>query len=162
VRDGVLHLATLQSDGRTVWDATPARLWTLPAWARAVGAQLGDGGRLEGVAPAEPRCATPCRLDLTLFWRAERPLLANLSVFLHLVTAEGRLVAQSDGPPDGGRRPLPSWLVGEVVADRHLLTVSLPPGEYRLLAGLYDPVSGQRFSGPAGDAVDLGVLRVEG
>ncbi|GIW11782.1 MAG: hypothetical protein KatS3mg061_2839 [Dehalococcoidia bacterium] len=159
-RDDVLRLATFQSDGRTVWDASPARLWALPAGARAVGAQLGEGVRLEGSVPAEPRCGTPCRLDLTLFWRAERPLLANLSVFLHLVNAEGRLVAQSDGPPDGGRRPLPSWLAGEVVADRHQLTLSLPPGEYRLLAGLYDPVSGQRLSGPTGDAVALGVLRV--
>jgi hypothetical protein len=52
--------------------------------------------------------------------------------------------------PDGDH-PTSAWVPGEVVLDTHIL---LPPtgasGPYRLVAGLYDPVSGQRL--PALDA----------
>jgi uncharacterized membrane protein len=159
-RDGVLSLATLQSDGRTVWDASPARLTALPAAARPVGAALAESIRLEGVQLSATHCGSPCQLDVTLYWRTDRRQEASPSVFLHLAGPEGRPAAQSDGVPDDGRRPAPSWLPGEVVADRHRIDATLAPGEYRLLAGLYDPLTGRRLVGSSGDHVDLGPVRV--
>ncbi|MFN8533517.1 MAG: hypothetical protein U0556_08220 [Dehalococcoidia bacterium] len=158
-RDNVLTLATFHSDGRSASDATPTRLTSLPAGARPLGAMLADGARLEGVLPAAPACASPCSLDLTLYWRAVRPLDENLQVFLHIAGPDGRPVAQSDGIADEGRRPLRSWLADEIVADRHRIEATLLPGDYRLLAGLYDPATGQRLAGPDGDVIDLGPLR---
>jgi uncharacterized membrane protein len=159
-RDGVLHVATFQSDGRTIWDASPARLNALPAGARPVGAALAEEIRLEGVQLSATHCRSPCQLEVTLYWRADRRREANPSVFLHLAGPDGRPVAQSDGAPGEGRRPVSSWLAGEVVADRHRIDANVPPGEYRLLTGLYDPRTGQRLAGPAGDSIELGLVRV--
>ncbi|MCS6801802.1 MAG: DUF2079 domain-containing protein [Chloroflexota bacterium] len=159
-RDGVLHLATFHSDGRTIWDASPSRLTALPAGAQPVGAALAEGIRLEGVQLSATRCGSPCFLDVTLYWRTDRRQETSPSVFLHLAGPDGRPAAQSDGIPDEGRRPVSSWLAGELVADRHRIEARVPPGEYRLLTGLYDPRTGQRLTGPAGDSVDLGRVRV--
>ncbi|GIW05925.1 MAG: hypothetical protein KatS3mg060_0730 [Dehalococcoidia bacterium] len=159
-RDGVLSLATFQSDGRTIWDASPARLTALPANAQPIGAALADGIRLEGVQTSARRCGSPCRLDVTLYWRTDRRLDSDPSVFLHLAGPDGRPAAQSDGVPDEGRRPVTSWLIGEIVADQHRFDSVVLPGEYRLVAGLYDPLTGRRLAGPTGDSVDLGPVRV--
>jgi hypothetical protein len=53
-----------------------------------------------------------------------------------------------------------SWLIGEIVADQHRFDSVVLPGEYRLVAGLYDPLTGRRLAGPTGDSVDLGPVRV--
>ncbi len=41
---------------------------------------------------------------------------------------------------------------GEFVADEHTLAASatLPSGRYRLIAGLYDPLTGERLAAPDG------------
>ena len=88
--------------------------------------------------------------------------------FVHLTDDGGRIVAQSDAVPAGGYNT-DRWLTDEVVVDPHELTPvePLPPGRYRLVAGLYDPSTGQRLSARddqlapyAGDAVPLGEVVV--
>ena len=73
-------------------------------------------------------------------------------MFTQLLDHSGRVAAQHDGPPQGGARPTSSLIPGEIVADDHLLAEAavLPPGRYRLIAGLYDPATGQRLAGPDG------------
>ena len=54
-------------------------------------------------------------------------------------------MAQHDGIPANGTIPTTDWSVGEVVEDRHLLEfVNLPPGEYHVVAGLYDGQTSER------------------
>jgi hypothetical protein len=76
---------------------------------------------------------------------------------VHLVDASGSIVAQADSIPTlaGGVAPTESRRKGEVIADTHLLTVP-DAGSYRLLVGLYDPVTGERLPvwDTAGQAVD--------
>jgi hypothetical protein len=99
-------------------------------------------------------------LLLTLYWRAEAPMAADYTVFVHLLDAAGNVVAQGDAPPRAGRYPTHWWDPGEVVADRH--TIQLPagllPGDYRLRIGLYNPDTGERIarSDATGDAAELG------
>jgi hypothetical protein len=88
-------------------------------------------------------------------------------VFVHLVAAtDDRPLAQSDGLPDAGRRPTADWVVGEYVADRHDVAVpaTLPPGEYRVVVGLYQAESGRRAEvvseSARAQAVELGTVRV--
>jgi hypothetical protein len=52
--------------------------------------------------------------------------------------------------------------VGETIADNHGLPIPLgtPPGDYRLIAALYDPESGQRLPTSAGDMAELGTVQV--
>ncbi|MCS6844618.1 MAG: hypothetical protein NZ528_09930 [Caldilineales bacterium] len=79
-------------------------------------------------------------LAITLGWRAVQRMETSYTGFVHLLDAEGRLVAQDDHVPLGGRKPTNTWLAGEVVEDPYVLPLpaDLPPGAYRLVAGLYD------------------------
>jgi hypothetical protein len=126
----------------------------LEAPAQRVDADFPGIGRLEGVTVEGDR--------VRLFWRATGPTSQPLTVFLHLVDGTGRLVAQSDGPPAAGAMPTDAWLPGERLLDERRLPIAgLPAGAYRLLAGLYDPVSGRRVPLASGsDAADLGALRL--
>jgi hypothetical protein len=86
-------------------------------------------------------------VPLTLFWQAREPVGENFKVFVHLLNASGQLTAQRDSEPVGGLRPTSTWGVGELVIDRYgvLLPDDLPAGEYQLIVGLYDPVTGNRL-----------------
>jgi hypothetical protein len=78
-------------------------------------------------------------LSLTLYWQGlERPP-KDYVVFVHLADSSGRSWAQDDSAPSGGELPTSSWIPSEVVPDEHVLTIptDIPPGEYRLLAGMY-------------------------
>lgn len=94
---------------------------------------------------------------LTLFWQTPTGFSDSYHVFVHLVDAGGRLLAQSDGVPAAWRRPTTGWIPAEYVADSHLLTLPepLPPGPLTLRVGLYDPATGQRFQGEGADFVSL-------
>ena len=73
--------------------------------------------------------------------------------------ADGVPVAQWDGYPRWNTARTSTWAPGVEVVDHLLLPLpdDLPPGDYRLLTGLYDPATGARL----GDqAVDLGALTV--
>jgi hypothetical protein len=79
-------------------------------------------------------------LDVTLYWFALRDVGTDLKAFVHLLDGAGAVVAQHDGEPVGGFTPTTRWRPGELIADRHRL--SLPPGlrgleGYVLKAGMY-------------------------
>ena len=60
--------------------------------------------------------------------------------FVHLADEAGKKVAQQDVPPGGKYyTPLPLWAPALVLHSNQNLTIpaTLPPGQYRLLAGLY-------------------------
>jgi hypothetical protein len=74
---------------------------------------------------------------------------------VHLVLA-GETTAPivvSDAIPGGGLRPTSTWNWGETIPDQHLLQLpaALPPGQYNLVAGLYDTRTGARLNTPTGD-----------
>jgi len=91
-------------------------------------------------SPANPQTGQP--LDVTLHWQRLSPAERKYTVFLHLLDRDDRMVAQVDERLFGGRyRPL-FWPREAIVRDRHTLLVppNLPPGRYRLVAGLYDGI----------------------
>jgi len=108
-------------------------------------------------------------LRLTLYWQALAEMDRDYTVFTHLVDAGGRIWAQHDSQPLGGDYPTSLWSVGEVVADEHILVIGrdAPPGEYRLVVGMYELATGKRL--PAfdeggerlpGDAIPLGPVAI--
>jgi len=86
-------------------------------------------------------------LEVTLHWHALATPDGNYHTFVHLLDAEGQIVAQHDGSPGKGALPTLGWLPGEYLTDAHLLQLpfDLPDGVYRLGVGLYDPASSQRL-----------------
>lgn len=162
------HRLQLSVAGQTValGDLTlgeSTRRFDVPVVAIRVNATLGEQVRLVGadllpppsLSAAESELARP--LTVTLTWQAVAAPQASYTVFVHLLDAEGRIVAQSDALPGSGYAAN-RWLPGEVVVDTHVLKVpapagDAPPGPYRLLVGMYDPITGQRL--PAVDALQI-------
>jgi hypothetical protein len=109
-------------------------------------APLGGSVELVGYDLAEAVRSPGSPLAVTLHWHALKTPDRNYDVFVHLQNADGKLVAQSDGPPAGGQAPTLGWLPGEYVRDARRLELppDLPEGVYRLSVGLYDPVTGER------------------
>jgi hypothetical protein len=103
------------------------------------------------------------QLGLVLYWQAERPLDQNWTVFVHVLDSNGTLVTQRDSQPRDGRYPTSVWDPGEVVDDRHSLSLpsGLPEGEYQVIVGLYSVESGERLpvldgeGHPVGDSIPV-------
>lgn len=98
------------------------------------------------------------RAGVYLKWRAITHLDSSLKVFVHLLNAQGQLVAQDDGIPVLWLYPTDAWQPGQVVVDVHEFAVDakLPPGQYTLQAGLYDDGTGVRLNrvDAAGNSID--------
>jgi hypothetical protein len=103
-------------------------------------------------------------VGVRLAWSADDAPARPYKVFLHLLAADGRLVAQRDGEPGGGSRPTTGWAAGELVSDNHglLLPADLPPGEYAQRLGLYDAFDPAiRLPVDGSDSLLLGSMVVE-
>jgi hypothetical protein len=87
------------------------------------------------------------KIDLALYWQSTAKIPLDYTVFTQLIGPDGQVWAQWDNPPQAGRYPTTAWAKNDRVVDRYTLTLrdGAPPGEYRLLVGLYDPATGQRL-----------------
>jgi 4-amino-4-deoxy-L-arabinose transferase-like glycosyltransferase len=121
-----------------------------PPIERPLDLALGDGIRLAGIRLATGACGATCPLDLALVWRAEARPAGHWTSFVHVLDAAGTIVAQRDRLPQDGAAPTGGWLPGEWLDDPQG-RLTLPPGRYRVVVGLYDAESGVRLVSPAGD-----------
>jgi hypothetical protein len=101
-------------------------------------------------------------LSLTLYWQAEAEMTINYTVFVQVLNQTGQVVAQVDQPPQAGAAPTTTWLPGEILIDPYTISLAgLPPGDYRLITGLYNPATGERLPvAGGGDFVELGMITV--
>ncbi len=124
------------------------RLLTPPPIAHPMEVRFGSVARLLGYdLPDRPiRAGEP--LTLTLYWEAlEGATGTHYTVFTHLLAPDGRIVAQHDGVPAGGRKPTGGWLPGEIIVDPHPMAFREPGyrGPARIEVGLYNPTTGERL-----------------
>jgi hypothetical protein len=79
-------------------------------------------------------------------------MVRPFKVFTHLLDSSGAIVGQHDALPGGGCCLAHTWTEGEVIIDEHVipLDAALPPGTYRLVAGMYDEGTDSRL--PAYDS----------
>jgi hypothetical protein len=107
--------------------------------------------------PAQAASGQPLHLDL--WWRALRQPDADYSVGIYLVAPDGRTVAQQDGGFDRGQIPALALPQDRWTPDARSLTVpaDAPPGEYLLLAAVYDWRDGSRLT-PQGGREDNAYL----
>jgi hypothetical protein len=94
-------------------------------------------------------------LHLTLHWQAQRRMDVLYKFFVHMRHVESDvLVAQADIVSRNWTYPTIWWEAGEVVSDEIVLPLDgVASGEYRLVVGVYDSVTGERL--PVGDVEGL-------
>ena len=63
-------------------------------------------------------------LPLTLYWQAGTTTSNLYTVFVHLETLNGHVIAQIDAQPQGGGMPTTSWATGQVIPDAYPVTDS--------------------------------------
>jgi 4-amino-4-deoxy-L-arabinose transferase-like glycosyltransferase len=135
----IVHIGLYESPA-AFFDAMEPQTAVFADGLHLTGFRLGDG---ESPMALEAGEAIP----LTLVWYAEDSPTKAYTVFTHLVDSDGTLWGQWDNPPVWGTYPTIGWATGETVFDQYLIPVEedAPPGEYHLLVGLYDPISGDRL-----------------
>ncbi|HEX6383072.1 MAG TPA: glycosyltransferase family 39 protein [Anaerolineae bacterium] len=106
----------------------------------AVNLEFGEHIHLKGYTLLTDEVAAGDILQLTLFWETTTRLDWRYKVFLHLLDENGQVVAQRDSEPGGSLIPTTIWQPGQTIIDNHgiLLPATTPPGQYRLIVGLYD------------------------
>jgi hypothetical protein len=120
----------------------------------ATDVSLGSSAHLLGYDLAAPEGGYQpgSSFGLTLYWQARQSSERPYAVFVHLLDEGGTVRGFGDAQPGNGQFPTTGWLPGEYLRDGHQITIDAdaPPGTYRLVAGMYDPASGQRLTTPAG------------
>jgi uncharacterized membrane protein len=189
VRSDRFHSAEAFADPArrlSVYAAPPATRWQQETWAQ-VGTfarqgrglnpkesgpvvtvthqHFGDYVRLVGYRIERLDAET---LSVLLAWRGDAALAQDYTIFVHVLDAEGNLVAQSDAAPHWVTAwPTSHWESDAIVLDGHRLSLPahLPDAEYQIRVGMYDWQTLERlptFSSccqPQGDAADLGPWR---
>ncbi|HLG73863.1 MAG TPA: glycosyltransferase family 39 protein [Chloroflexota bacterium] len=122
-------------------------------------ASAADGGAtltFWRLSPAEPATITPAAefpavdllsgaarqtgndIDVHLLWRARSTPRRDLTVFVQLLSSDGRLIAQHDAPPLNGRFPTSEWQPDDQIADTVPLHAEVPPApQDSVIVGLY-------------------------
>jgi 4-amino-4-deoxy-L-arabinose transferase-like glycosyltransferase len=137
--------------GDEALEAAPIDLWhrerdfDLPVGAVEVGSVGPFDVFLSEPLPDQVRAGDPVEVKLAL--RTNEEVNVNYTLFIHLVDAENRIVAQVDTWPQGGLWPTANLVRAQVVED--VLKLTWPPeagpGAYRLAIGMYDALDGTRL-----------------
>jgi hypothetical protein len=84
-------------------------------------------------------------------------------VFVHVLDTNGNLAFQQDKLTLNELLPTSRWEPNKIYRDPYAMVVpsELPAGEYRVVVGVYDAISGERL--PVGDAtfIEISKLKVE-
>ncbi len=122
--------------------------------------RFGDFAELVGFSVPAAEMTRDQPLVLTLYWLGTGGVSPmNYVVFTHLLSEDGRLIAQHDGPPAGGTRPTTTWAAGETIVDVHPMSFYETDyiGAARIAVGLYDPATGRVPTSTGSDHVLLPV-----
>jgi hypothetical protein len=138
----------------------PTRNFTAPDMPHPLDALFGDQAKLLGY-DLKREGAT---LQIDLAWQAQRDITNNYKVFAHVFdpTTE-TIVAQWDAMPRDNAYPTSRWRADEVVTETLTIPLAVvPPGEYRIAIGLYEPAGRLPVSGATGiDATHQRVILSE-
>jgi len=110
----------------------------------ALQARFSDFAVLVGYNLSTAQVSSSEPLVLTLRWQGgESTSPMDYMVFTHLLSQDGRLIAQHDGIPANGNRPTTTWNPGEIIVDPHTMTFNTEgqgyTGPATIAVGLYDP-----------------------
>ncbi len=125
-----------------------AWIYQIPApMAQTVEVDFGPAIQLQGYSLHTDAIRTSGTLTVTLQWQALGAMAKDYMLFLHLLNTEGDLIAQVDVPPGGPAAPTHAWQPHRYITWTHTVPVpaDIPPGDYQLTLGLYDPADFSRL-----------------
>jgi hypothetical protein len=128
---------------------------------------FGDEVRLLGYDVNTSQLLPGGEFILTAYWQALAPSARDLTVFVHLVSREGPVVAQRDTYPGLGNFPASSWQPGDTFSDQYRIVLdsyAYAPDITDVTLGMFTP-SGGRIpvtSGGSGDAITLTQMTIAG
>jgi hypothetical protein len=100
-------------------------------------------------------------LSFRLLWRAEAALDPDVAMFVHVLDAQGALVAQSEGDAVNGLAPAFTWAPGLEIDDARAVLMPLSArGTFSVVAGMYSRASGVRVPIAGADAARLFTVRI--
>ncbi len=108
--------------------------------------RFGDFAALVGYSLPATEITAAQPLLLTLRWQAlEGTSPMNYVVFTHLLLEDDTIIAQDDGQPADGTRPMTGWVSGEIIVDPHPMEFrdTTYTGPAKIAIGLYDPATGR-------------------
>lgn len=118
--------------------------------------------------PARSRAKPGDQLELRAEWLALRKPEGSYVAFVHIIDADGRVIAQQDDRPRRGNYPTTSWVAPERIEDviRVAIPQTVPAGTYGVLLGWYEAPTGIRLKTTSGqvpiahDVATVGILEV--
>ncbi len=104
---------------------------------------------------------------LTAYWQALAPSARDLTMFVHLLSHDGPVIAQRDTYPGLGKFPAFSWQPGDTFSDRYRIVLdsyTYAPDVTDVVLGMYIPGGGRIpvTSGGSGDAIPLTQVTISG
>lgn len=140
------------------------RLWRME---HEIDVQFGDAIHLIGYDQIPESARPGDALTFRFYWKANQTPLDNYSLFIHLIPiGEYRILAQLDGAPAAPDRPTLTWNDPSETLISPPLTITLPAtlaaGDYRVILGLYNYVTGERLTIGAESAYLLTTISVSG
>ncbi len=120
--------------------------------------------QIELISASAPKSAKPGEsIVLNLRWRASNPINRDLTLFVHVLDANGNYVTGADSPPARGDYPTSRWRTNELIA--YNVAVSIPPntsaGSYSVAIGWYEWPSLERIVLENGStALNVGMLEI--
>jgi hypothetical protein len=134
-----------------VFDLLQWRLFDLSTAWQLHAQQCPARATLSGVQICNLQSAISNSLVVTLTWQSVTAV-QDRKVFVHIYNSSGRVAAQDDGVPAQGFVPTSWWRPGDVITDTHIVPLAnLPPGTYRVTAGMYDAITGTRIEARSAD-----------
>ncbi len=93
------------------------------------------------------------RVGLTLYWRADRPVTEDYTVFIHVLDKDASPLGGWDTVPGAGAYPTTMWTPGRIVAETYWVPVNRvidAPTAGRVEVGLYRFSTGERLAAVSG------------
>jgi 4-amino-4-deoxy-L-arabinose transferase-like glycosyltransferase len=150
----------------TPGELPPFAIWEWKGISIAPPATISEGdvafnGPLVFLGYEKPQAAQPgTGLDVLTYWRVVEQPTRPLSLMLHLVSENGVPI----GVGDGLGVPIDKWQSGDIIVQRHELTVpeETPPGDYWFQAGVYwlDTLERWTVAEESKDSLLLGPVKI--
>ena len=123
------------------------RVWTSPelapdaAAARSVDLPVRFGPAADLVGVKVVTDSQSSAVTVITYWQAVDPVTTPLRLFVHVLDANGQIVAQDDRMDT----PPKDWRPGDLIVQVNRLSLPVVDGSMWIEAGLYDPESGARL-----------------